>query len=286
MYDTGEPSEPSRRRWSSVLTLSALLVVGWLLVELTAQPALGVAAVCTKFGWEDFRTGWWLRRRDVDRRRGAACFWLYVASGLWKIAITASLMIFAYIGLKVLGLIGGRPAALHLVTAMLTAFSTIALASLTAFRAMAIAWQGQLRIWLHPAVHRARRRDHWPPDQVGRGNLGGTLVGTAWFALLVPVLFVATFFSVRQAIGPLQQRGPALVFMALFPVLCALLGLGLYCLVRRVLNRRVFARTPEQCWGKLAVAEEPKPAVPVITCIADEIAASRASAGWGVIGER
>ena len=67
-----------------------LLIVAWLVFELTAQPALAVAAVCVKFGWEDFRTARWLRRSDPDRLRGRACFWLYVASGLWKTAITGT----------------------------------------------------------------------------------------------------------------------------------------------------------------------------------------------------
>ena len=286
MYDTGEHPEAPRRRWFSLLTLIALLLVGWAVVELTAQPALGVAAVCTKFGWEDFRTGWWLRQRDPQRRRGAACFWLYIASGLWKIAITASLMIFAYIALKVLGLIGGRPAALHLVGAMLTAFCTIGLATVTACRALLLARMSGARLWLHPQVHRARRRDQWPPSRAGQRNLGGMLVGTALFALLVPALFVAMFFGVRRFLGPLAQPGPGLAFLAGFPALCALLGLSLYYFVRGVLNRRVFARTPEQCWDKQAVPEEQQPAAPAFTCAADEIAASRATAGWGVIGER
>src|SRR5205823_1721793 len=54
--------------------------VGWALYELTTQPALGAVAVCLKFGWEDFRTARWLRRRDPNRRRGRACFWLYVGN--------------------------------------------------------------------------------------------------------------------------------------------------------------------------------------------------------------
>jgi len=285
MYDTGEHPAGPQRRWFSLLTLAALLLVGWAVVELTAQPALGVAAVCTKFGWEDFRTGWWLRQRDPNRRRGAACFWLHVASGLWKIAITASLMIFAYIALKLLGLIGGRPAALHLVGAMLTAFCTIGLATVTACRALLLARAGGVRLWLHPHVHRARRADRWPPVRAGQRNLGGTLVGTALFALLVPALFAVMLLGVRQWLGPLQRPVPALVFLAGFPLLCSLLGLGLYYFVRGVLNRRVFARVPEQCWGKAAAPPEAAPP-PVVAFIGDEIAASRGTTGWGVVGEQ
>ena len=106
-YNTGEQDDRAGR-WANVLSVPLLLVIGWVLYELTAQPALGVAAVCIKFGWDDFRTAWWLRRRDPDWRRARACFWLYLASGLWKLAISASLMIFAYIFLKFMGALGPR----------------------------------------------------------------------------------------------------------------------------------------------------------------------------------
>src|SRR6266566_1511806 len=84
----------SARRWRGAFTWTGLLVVGWALYELTTQPALGAVAVCLKFGWEDFRTARWLRRRDPDRRRGRACFWLYVGNGLWKTAVVAVVMAF------------------------------------------------------------------------------------------------------------------------------------------------------------------------------------------------
>src|SRR2546421_118232 len=85
------------RRWHGAFTWTGLLVVGWVLYELTAQPALGAVAVCLKFGWEDFRTARWLRRRDPDRGRGRACFWLYVGNGLWKTALVALVILFAMV---------------------------------------------------------------------------------------------------------------------------------------------------------------------------------------------
>src|SRR5205807_7892047 len=85
------------RRWHGAFTWTGLLVVGWMLYELTAQPALGAVAVCLKFGWEDFRTARWLRRRDPERRRGRACFWLYAGNGLLKTAGVAFVMTFAMV---------------------------------------------------------------------------------------------------------------------------------------------------------------------------------------------
>src|SRR5438552_14652063 len=87
----------SVRRWHGAFTWTGLLVVGWALYELTTQPALGAVAVCLKFGWEDFRTARWLGRRDPDRRRGRAHFWLYAGNGLLKAAGVASVMTFAMV---------------------------------------------------------------------------------------------------------------------------------------------------------------------------------------------
>src|SRR5947209_18895965 len=80
-HPTADEERPGRG-WHGPFTWTGLLAVGWVLYELTAQPAVGAVAVCLKFGWEDFRTALWLRRRDPDRRRGRACFWLYAGNGL------------------------------------------------------------------------------------------------------------------------------------------------------------------------------------------------------------
>src|SRR3954466_10787630 len=86
-------ARPPRRRPS--LVLPALLALGIVVYELTAQPGLGAAIACTKFGWDDFLTARWLRRRDPDRHRGRASFWLFAAAGLWKTAVTGVIVLFA-----------------------------------------------------------------------------------------------------------------------------------------------------------------------------------------------
>ena len=62
-----------------------ILTVAFVVTELTAHPAIGVGVLCLKFGWDDFRTALWLRRRDPNRRRGAVCSWFYLSSGLWRV---------------------------------------------------------------------------------------------------------------------------------------------------------------------------------------------------------
>src|SRR5262245_6522225 len=90
-YNTGEHDDRAGR-WANVLSVPLLLVIGWVLYELTAQPALGVAAVCAKFGWDDFRTARWLLRIDPNPARGWACAWLSIANGLVKVSFTATLL--------------------------------------------------------------------------------------------------------------------------------------------------------------------------------------------------
>src|SRR5262245_64316596 len=93
-YEFASEGRPTRR-WQGPFTWTGLLAVGWVLYELTAQPALGVSAICIKFGWEDFRTALWLQRRDPHRLRGRACLWLYIANGLLKMTGVALAMTIA-----------------------------------------------------------------------------------------------------------------------------------------------------------------------------------------------
>src|SRR5215475_3477379 len=87
-------AEPPPRGWRLSVSWYALLLLGWLLYEATSQPELAAAVTCAKFGWSDWRAAWWLRRVDPDWRRGRTCFWFYLAYGLWKVAVMASVVMF------------------------------------------------------------------------------------------------------------------------------------------------------------------------------------------------
>src|SRR5437879_6067252 len=88
-----EEQSPRRRRFP--FTWPLLLAAGWVLYEVTTQPSLAILTICLKFGWNDFRTAYWLRRTDPSRKRGRAYFWLYLGSGFWRTAITAIVPMFA-----------------------------------------------------------------------------------------------------------------------------------------------------------------------------------------------
>ena len=78
--------------WHPAITWSGFAVVALLVFELTRQPALGVATLCLKFGWQDFKTARWLRRFDPCQARGLACWWMYTGWGLLKVVLAAEAM--------------------------------------------------------------------------------------------------------------------------------------------------------------------------------------------------
>lgn len=226
-----EEAIPRRRRWP--FSWLGLLALGWVVFELTAQPALGVSLVCVKFGWEDFRTAIWLARRDPDLRRGRSTASLYAAWGLWKTAGVAFAMTLAI----ALFMVPNNPPG-DLLSAFLSTFATtligFALSSLLTLRAVILAWNGQRAFWLDRAVHSACRENDWPPAWYceGRVNRFGNLVITSLAVWVCAGLFVVAVF----------QDDGVVFFVA--SVVCPI-GLAL---LREWICERLEARTPQECW--------------------------------------
>jgi hypothetical protein len=246
-YEDGEGQAGGR--WHGPFTWTGLLVVGWVLYELTAQPALGAVALCLKFGWEDFRTARWLRRRDPNRRRGRACFWLYTSNGLWKTAVVAFVMAFVLMitwACMPWWQVGQRARKEWLQHAsmgtVLTTMAGLALSVLALARALWLAWRHRVRLWLHSAVHRACWADTWPPHEAaaGESNRLGCLLLTATLLLLLPVLLVLLYL-----VGLWKQAALALL-------LCVLLTMGLPMVVLFLgtcSSWTLWASSPVECWG-------------------------------------
>jgi hypothetical protein len=254
-----EPQESAENthpwRWLAPLTWPVLLAVGWAVYEMTTQSALGVAVVCLKFGWGDFRTAAWLRRTDPSPGRGRACFWLYLGSGLWRAAAVASVMVFA-IPLLALGLGAGlQSLERQFVGAILTVVVGFVLSSLATGVAVVVALRWGVRLWLHPAVHAARTEDRWPPQAAGAGqvNRTGRAVVTMLVVVVFPVLILIPVMVAAALIRPGPPgngaNGPALVF-----TLCMMAGLvggsAAVLAVKDLLVRKVVAASPEECWGE------------------------------------
>jgi hypothetical protein len=228
-----------------------LLALAWLLYELTAQPHLAAVVVCIKFGWNDMRAAVWLRRTDPERRRGRACFWIYLASGLWKIAMTAVLTMFACAFL----IKPPAPQPQAVMPDSLRMFISVALAALVGFGlstlatcvALGLALRYRIKLWLSPTVDRARRKNAWPPydEYTWTVNRAGRVIVTALILLstVVVIVLVVTMLTFFQGLGP--PRGAVMG-----GITTGLVGIPTLILaLRDVLNRHTIARTPAECWG-------------------------------------
>jgi hypothetical protein len=238
------------------ISWSAFFLLGWLLYEATSQPGLAAAVTCAKFGWSDWRAAWWLRRVDPDWRRGRTCFWFYLAYGLWKVAVMASVVMFFL--LLVSSMVRRKPAAPQggeispaVAGVLLAAGIGFGLSFFATYVSVWSALRHRVKIWLGIAPHLARTQKYWPPS-TGQQNAAPfvtvtTLVITLWFVVLA------------AALGGMAL-GPALA--SILPLL-ALLALAspLTVFVLKYLERRIFARKPEECWpldelGALYQADE------------------------------
>jgi hypothetical protein len=249
------------------LVLPVLLAVGFLVYELTAQPGLGAAIACTKFGWDDFLTARWLRRRDPDRRRGRAEFWLFLAAGLWKTAVTGVIVIFAVGFLEAairpppqVGQVR-QPPSEAVVGALLAAFFGFAFSTLATGRAFITALHNGVRLWIDGRVHGDRRADRWPPiSTAGRKNRAGAVLFTALFLGMLVALSVFRVL-LRAALrgwiggGP-QGRQLAETMTNVFCFGVFLLVPVLIMVIRDILGQHALARSPAECWGNPVRSEE------------------------------
>jgi hypothetical protein len=242
----GPGSEDNLPRWQFPLAWFSLVAVGWALYELTSQPAIAVTAVCLKFGWEDFLTARWLRRTDPDPRRGRACFWLYLASGLWKTAIVGLLMTLAYLYL----LRGPAPAPNPLLWqalagTWLTALVGCGLSTLATTSAIWLAWRGGIKLWLNANVHRARRRDYWPPSLLARGaeNRMGRLLFTAVVLGYIP-LILGGGLLIGSLLSQFLKGGVVGGLILYFMFLVSIAVISDF----QDRGKRIAAKSPFECW--------------------------------------
>jgi hypothetical protein len=235
------------QQWRAPITWSALLLLGWLVYELTAMPALGAFVVCFKFGWNDFRTARWLRRVDPLRPRGRTCFWLYVAAGLWKIALTGTLVMFGVLVWAVIGNAAPNNAPWLGVAALQVFFGAwvatllgFALSTLTTCIAVGRAWRHGVPLWLQPSVHKARKENVWPshyPHLKRHRNKAGRLIKWALMVVVVAASVMIPLTVERR----LRFLTFVLVFLAVLP-----LAVSMFRAIRR---HGLLAASPAACWG-------------------------------------
>jgi len=250
-----ERAEAPRRGWDNHFAWYALVAVAWLIYELTAQPGLCAPVACAKFGWNDFLTALWLRRNDPNPSRGRACYWFYIASGLWKIALMAFFLMIAI--LFIAGMLEPQPQRrgghfeAEVLSAYLAAFTCFTLSGLITLQAVLTARRAGVKVWLDTAVHQARREDVWPPPYADK-NRARRLLWTALVVLLIVLTFLLVTLTVLGAV--LIRAWLGKVVIAFVPIaimvemiVAVITGLALRDVVRRIAGQ-VIAATPEQCW--------------------------------------
>jgi len=244
--------DPPPAQRGSFLTLPLLLGVGWIIYEVTHQPAIAAMAMCLKFGWEDFRTARWLYRTDPDPGRGRACFWLYLASGLWQAAMIGVAMVLLTVVLEEIIEIqqrGNGDIQKLLAGAAFTIMFGFFFSTLATYVFLISCWRNRVRPWLNGAVHIARRKDEWPPLYGHRNKVLVPVISTVIITcfVLVPFFLLTLSFMMRGAAGGNLLRGLA----ALGSVACVFLLFPASVIVLQNLrSRRFFADHPADCWGE------------------------------------
>jgi hypothetical protein len=261
MDDTEYGREAEPRRSRIPFSWLSLLFAGWVLYEVTAQPALGTALVCLKFGWDDFRTARWLRRNDPDCRRGRACFWAFVAWGMAKVAFVAFgiVAVISVVYHRVIKQRGQLPAVV--VWSALGTLATIgvmfALGALAGAYSLCLARRHRLRLWVHRGVHAARRIDTWPPDapDKARNDFEGVMMFLGMAVIIFPFLVYLLASSIEGQPNWGKQPMPTswLVLWLLWVIAT------MFVFLRSV--KAATATSPAECWPPEAV--DPAPADPV-----------------------
>ena len=213
-------------RWKEHLGLALLFGLAFLLFELTARPAMAVILAAFKFGWNDFRTAFWIRGRDPHRDRGVALFWYSIALGLWKVTVVSILL---SICILAIARRAPRPAIKIFRGGSLTAGMGLVLLTFVPILGAIRARRSGVRVWVNGGLTHARRNQYWPPIGHGVNSARGLLLAS----LILPALVTATVAR--------RTNAPAVA------LLIATEGLLLW-----LISRGTLARHPEECWPELS----------------------------------
>ena len=241
-----------------------ILTVAFVVTELTAHPAIGVGVLCLKFGWDDFRTALWLRRRDPNRRRGAVCSWFYLSSGLWRVFLWS----FALMLVAIMFLVATEPPQARgpnrdpvtppeVMTCLCMCLASFAVATMFTVLSVGFAWRRRIKVWISGTISRSRRLNEWPPRPVPglfapSNLLKGWLIGAG--AGLFVFLFVAGIVLILVGVKAMlpRQIGNNQMTVVLVAVI---IGVGIPLLtaifilvIRGHILRRIEAISPADCW--------------------------------------
>ena len=209
------------RRYLSWLAVAVLIVVAWFL-----YPPLSVIVACLAVAARDFQTGRRLARSIPDKAGGGICALFSYAWGAWKFGITAFVLMFVTITIKMPAGKGSQPPPEFMTAALLWFGGFLSSAVLTA-AGLVKAFRSGMRVWIGEGVNQARTL-----------LLGMLMVG---FVLLVlmPICFWLVGLAPRAGDG---QDSVLPMMLGLFG--CMFGGPVLILVVLDWFSRRVVADRP------------------------------------------
>ena len=241
-----------------------ILAVAVVVTELTTHPSVGVTVLCLKFGWSDFRTALWLRRRDPNRRRGAVCSWFYFSSGVWRVCVWSFALMFVavFFAAAIVAIPQGGPGVppngfaqppIEIVTCMIVWLGSAGIASVLTVIAGLKAWRHQTKVWISGSIAESRQRNEWPPRPVLRGRPAVNLMPLMrlptgiliWIVLFAFGLFLfVSIFGAFNVAPPARNGGVTAIVGGILSYVGAL---TIVVLSSRIYQRLV-ALSPYECW--------------------------------------
>jgi hypothetical protein len=264
MFDDSEesqftaPQQPTPGGWQRWYW-PAVALAAWLILELTASPALPAVVLCLRRGSDDFLTGMWLWSTDPTRGRGRACAWFSFARGVTRIVVMAGILTVVVVKfMEFQNWLRGAPLRQDDSQWLSACFWLMAtglpVATLLALIACASARRHSVKVWLDPGLHAARLARQWPPALFGQSNLVDlpylVMLGVV-SALVVTVAVVALALPAPQPWGiPLEE----FIGLGLFLLLCVLVPVQLFRSTSGIRAQHV-----EECWGNETSAQDLTP---------------------------
>ena len=260
---TDEPMQPEthfsdERQWpyedlSGAIVWSLVIAAGFLIFEVTAEPALSVPVVGAKFAWDDFLTAWWFRKADPSRPRGRIHCWVYIALGLVKMALTAAVMLVPILALLIIfsqpNQAGKSPLLKHLAAAALTTYGGLLLAGIAATIAFFESFCRDIKVWAEPALHYSRRTNTWPPN-CGSENHARKILLTSILTIFSAAgcLIAAVAWLLVEPLAQIWNEDTRIIigFVSIGAILCAAVIAA--SAMNYVIERKLVARLPFECW--------------------------------------
>jgi hypothetical protein len=226
----------SRSWWKSPVIWSALILGAFLVYEITAKPVLGLVLLCSKFGWDDFLTAYWLRLVDPNHPRGKVFFWFHSAMGMFKIAGAGALLSFLLCFVFVLFKAHNRAIQFppEILTGLGVYFFGLIICPMPLLIGFCQAFSRRVRVWL-------------PSTTNGKENLAGPLLQITVFVIWFGCFEVIGMFAVAA-----ERRGIKVPSAEIWIVAMIVIGMTLFRLFP-FLKKRLIAQDPNQCWDSDAV---------------------------------